>query len=224
MAEIVGTGDFKYRIVENWAKLPDGWSFKEVAAVAVDSKDNVYCFTRGEHPIIESLLRYREVEKLRSTYGDSLLAEVAADGRIHASFNQTVARTGRLSSDQPNLHNIPIRSDEGRQFRKAFVPAPGHVLLVADYNQIELRCLAHLAEDPGLIAAFMFAFIVSFDELTIALFVTSGQVTTLPKQMWDDALLRVSPALAAVATLMLVFMTALILLSEYFRRRGSANS
>ncbi len=109
---------------------------------------------RDQHPIIELLLSYREVEKLRSTYGEGLLAEVAPDGRIHASFNQTVARTGRLSSDQPNLHNIPVRSEEGRQFRKAFVPAKGFELLVADYNQIELRCIAHLAEDPGLIAAF----------------------------------------------------------------------
>jgi DNA polymerase-1 len=109
---------------------------------------------RGEHPIIEHLLRYREVEKLRSTYGEGLLAEVAADGRIHATFNQTVARTGRLSSDAPNLHNIPVRSDEGRRFREAFVPAPGTEFLVADYNQIELRVIAHLAEDPGLIEAF----------------------------------------------------------------------
>ncbi|MEZ5184004.1 MAG: DNA polymerase I [Acidimicrobiales bacterium] len=108
----------------------------------------------GEHPIIEHLLRYREVEKLRSTYGTGLLAEIADDGRIHATFNQTVARTGRLSSDAPNLHNIPVRSEEGKQFRKAFVPAPGFELLVADYNQIELRCIAHLAEDPGLIGAF----------------------------------------------------------------------
>ncbi|HET6836040.1 MAG TPA: DNA polymerase I [Acidimicrobiales bacterium] len=108
----------------------------------------------GQHPIIEHLLAYREVEKLRSTYGDGLLAEVAADGRIHATFNQTVARTGRLSSDQPNLHNIPVRSEIGREFRKAFVPAPGCELLVADYNQIELRCIAHLAQDPGLIESF----------------------------------------------------------------------
>jgi DNA polymerase-1 len=108
----------------------------------------------GEHPIVEHLLRYREVEKLRSTYGASLLEEVAADGRIHATFHQTVARTGRLSSDQPNLHNIPVRTEEGRAFRRAFVPASGFELLVADYNQIELRCIAHLAEDPGLIAAF----------------------------------------------------------------------
>jgi DNA polymerase-1 len=103
---------------------------------------------------IGPLMRYREVDKLRGTYGEGLLAEVADDGRIHASFNQTVARTGRLSSDQPNLHNIPVRTDEGRFFRTAFVPAPGCMLLVADYNQIELRCIAHLADDPGLIAAF----------------------------------------------------------------------
>jgi DNA polymerase-1 len=103
---------------------------------------------------IDPLMQYREMEKLRGTYGTGLMAEVAPDGRIHATFNQTVARTGRLSSDQPNLHNIPVRSDEGRQFRKAFIPAPEHTLLVADYNQIELRCIAHLAADPGLIEAF----------------------------------------------------------------------
>ncbi|HEY8545307.1 MAG TPA: DNA polymerase I [Acidimicrobiales bacterium] len=108
----------------------------------------------GQHPIVEHLLSYREVEKLRSTYGDGLLAEVGPDGRIHATFNQTVARTGRLSSDAPNLHNIPVRSELGREFRKAFVPAEGYELLVADYNQIELRCIAHLAEDPGLIESF----------------------------------------------------------------------
>jgi DNA polymerase-1 len=103
---------------------------------------------------IVPLLRHREVEKLRGTYGEGLLQEIASDGRIHATFNQTVARTGRLSSDKPNLHNIPVRSDEGRIFRTAFVPSPGRTLLVADYNQIELRCIAHLAHDPGLIEAF----------------------------------------------------------------------
>jgi len=108
----------------------------------------------GQHEIIDHLLAYREAEKLRSTYGDGLLAEIGPDGRIHATFNQTVARTGRLSSDQPNLHNIPVRSEIGREFRRAFVPAPGRELLVADYNQIELRCIAHLAQDPGLIESF----------------------------------------------------------------------
>ena len=109
---------------------------------------------RGSHEIIDHLLRYREVEKLRSTYGEGLLAEVGPDDRIHATFNQMVARTGRLSSDRPNLHNIPVRTDEGRRFREAFVPAAGTELLVADYNQIELRCIAHLSEDPGLVEAF----------------------------------------------------------------------
>ena len=109
---------------------------------------------REAHPIVETLLRYREVEKLRSTYGEGLLCEVAPDGRIHASFNQTVARTGRLSSDRPNLHNIPIRTEEGRRIREAFVPAKGTTFLIADYNQIELRVIAHLAGDPGLTEAF----------------------------------------------------------------------
>ena len=103
---------------------------------------------------IEPLLEYREVEKLRSTYGEGLLSSVGSDKRIHATFNQTVARTGRLSSDQPNLHNIPIRSEQGKVFRTAFVPRNGMRFLVADYNQIELRCIAHLANDPGLIEAF----------------------------------------------------------------------
>jgi DNA polymerase-1 len=108
---------------------------------------------RGDHPIIDALLAYREVEKLRSTYGESLLAEIAPDGRIHASFGQTVARTGRISSDRPNLHNIPVRTEMGKQFRRAFVPAEGSTFLVADYDQVELRCIAHLSKDPGLIDA-----------------------------------------------------------------------
>jgi DNA polymerase-1 len=109
---------------------------------------------RDQHPIVETLLRYREIEKLRSTYGESLIAEVSEDGRIHATFRQTVARTGRLSSDRPNLHNIPVRTDQGRRFREAFVPSPGRRLLVADYDQVELRAIAHLSGDPGLSAAF----------------------------------------------------------------------
>jgi len=109
---------------------------------------------RGEHDIVEHLLAYREIEKLRSTYGEGLVAEVGEGDRIRATFNQTVARTGRLSSDQPNLHNIPVRSERGRVFRTAFVAPKDHKLLIADYDQIELRCIAHLAEDPGLIEAF----------------------------------------------------------------------
>jgi len=109
---------------------------------------------RGEHEVVDMLLRFREVDKLRSTYGESLAAEVREDGRIHATFRQTVARTGRLSSEQPNLHNIPTRTEDGRRFRRAFLPEEGWSLLVADYDQIELRVIAHLSGDEGLCAAF----------------------------------------------------------------------
>ncbi|NNN20142.1 MAG: DNA polymerase I [Acidimicrobiaceae bacterium] len=108
----------------------------------------------GLHPIIGKIMRYREVEKLRSTYGESLISEIAPDGRIHASFSQTVARTGRLSSDHPNLHNIPIRTEDGRRFRNAFIAPVGRRLIIADYSQIELRVIAHLSKDPGLLEAF----------------------------------------------------------------------
>jgi DNA polymerase-1 len=109
---------------------------------------------RDAHPIVNALLQYREVEKLRSTYGENLLAEVGPDGRIHATFRQTVARTGRLSSEHPNLHNIPTRSEAGNAFRRVFVPKDGWLFLVADYDQIELRVIAHLSGDPGLLNAF----------------------------------------------------------------------
>jgi DNA polymerase I len=106
------------------------------------------------HPIVADLLKYREVEKLRGTYADALPPLVGPDGRIHASFNQISTTTGRISSDSPNLQNIPVRTAGGREMRKAFVAAEGCGLLTADYSQIELRVLAHLAEDPGLIDAF----------------------------------------------------------------------
>ena len=108
----------------------------------------------GSHPIVSKLLRYREIEKLRSTYVDGLLPLVRPDGRIHAHFNQTGAATGRLSSDRPNLQNIPVRSETGRSLRRAFVSSAGFEFIVADYSQIELRILAHLSKDPGLLGAF----------------------------------------------------------------------
>jgi DNA polymerase-1 len=106
------------------------------------------------HPIVADLLKYREVEKLRSTYADALPPLVGDDGRIHGSFNQLATTTGRISSDSPNLQNVPVRTAGGREMRKAFIAAEGCGLLTADYSQIELRVLAHLAEDPGLIDAF----------------------------------------------------------------------
>ena len=107
-----------------------------------------------EHPIIEDLLRYREVEKLRSTYADALPPLIHADGRIHATFKQIDTTTGRISSEAPNLQNVPVRTADGREMRRAFIAADGCGLLTADYSQIELRVLAHLAEDPGLVDAF----------------------------------------------------------------------
>jgi DNA polymerase-1 len=107
-----------------------------------------------EHPIVETLLRYREVEKLRSTYADALPPLVAEDGRIHATFNQLATTTGRISSESPNLQNVPVRTAGGRELRRAFIADDGCGLMTADYSQIELRILAHLADDPGLIDAF----------------------------------------------------------------------
>ncbi len=108
-----------------------------------------------EHELPAYILRHRTLAKLKSTYVDALLDQVdPATSRIHTSFNQTVAATGRLSSSDPNLQNIPIRTEEGREIRKAFVPRPGWTLLSADYSQIELRILAHYADDPILIESF----------------------------------------------------------------------
>ena len=107
-----------------------------------------------EHPIVEDLLRYREVEKLRSTYADALPPLIRSDGRIHATFKQTDTTTGRISSEAPNLQNVPVRTSDGREIRSVFIADEGSGLLTADYSQIELRVLAHLAEDPGLIDAF----------------------------------------------------------------------
>jgi DNA polymerase-1 len=100
------------------------------------------------------ILSHRELHKLKSTYIDALPQLVAADGRVHTSFNQAVAATGRLSSSDPNLQNIPIRTELGREIRKAFIAEEGNVLLAADYSQVELRILAHISQDPDLIATF----------------------------------------------------------------------
>jgi DNA polymerase-1 len=110
---------------------------------------------RGLHPIIDEISEYREVAKLQNTYIDVLPSLInKTTGRIHTHFNQTVAATGRLSSADPNLQNIPIRTELGREIRKAFVAAPGNILISADYSQIELRIVASLAEDKKMIEIF----------------------------------------------------------------------
>ena len=109
---------------------------------------------RYEHPVVELILEYRTLAKIKSTYCDGLLKVGEEDGRIHSSFNQTETRTGRISSTEPNLQNIPVRTDVGRELRKFFVAKEGCVLVDADYSQIELRVLAHVANDSGMIEAF----------------------------------------------------------------------
>ena len=110
---------------------------------------------QDQHPIVANILKYRELTKLKGTYVDALPALVNPQtGRVHTNFNQAGATTGRFSSSNPNLQNIPIRSEQGRQIRKAFVAGAGQLLLAVDYNQIELRVLAHMSEDEALMAAF----------------------------------------------------------------------
>ncbi|MFZ5810346.1 MAG: DNA polymerase I [Chloroflexota bacterium] len=110
---------------------------------------------RGQHPVVDWILEYRELSKLKSTYLDALPHQVnPATGRVHTSYNQTGSVTGRLASSDPNLQNIPIRTETGRQIRQAFVAAPGHVLISADYSQVELRIVAHMANDQAMIDAF----------------------------------------------------------------------
>lgn len=109
---------------------------------------------RFESPIVEMILEYRQLTKLKSTYADGLSAYIDMDGRIRSTFNQTITATGRLSSTEPNLQNIPIRMELGRQIRKVFVPREGYVFLDADYSQIELRVLAHMSGDERLIEAY----------------------------------------------------------------------
>ena len=107
------------------------------------------------HPIFAQILRYRQLSKLKSTYIEALPALVdPQSGRVHTIYNQVGAATGRLSSDSPNLQNIPVRTEEGREIRRAFIAAPGHRFIAADYSQIELRILAHYTQDPALLATF----------------------------------------------------------------------
>ncbi len=109
---------------------------------------------KNKHPIIPAIMDYRMLTKLKSTYADGLIKVIGSDSRIHTTFQNLVTATGRLSSTEPNLQNIPVRTDLGAEIRKMFIPKPGHVLVDADYSQIELRVLAHIAEDPVMQQAF----------------------------------------------------------------------
>ena len=132
-------------------KLPSGKKTKTGWSTNADVLDKL----RGRHPIINKVLEYRELTKLKSTYAEGLLKTIAPDGRIHTTFQMTVTDTGRLSSREPNLQNIPVRRELGAEIRRMFVAGPGNVLVDADYSQIELRLLAHISGDETMINAFL---------------------------------------------------------------------
>lgn len=130
--------------------LPGGKKTKTGYSTAADVLEKL----AEENPIVRDILEYRGLVKLKSTYADGLANYIRDDQRIHTNFNQTITATGRISSTEPNLQNIPMRMELGRQIRKVFVPAPGHLLMDADYSQIELRILAHMSGDEQLIEAY----------------------------------------------------------------------
>ena len=130
---------------------------------------------RYDHPAVELVLHYRTLAKLKSTYCEGMLKVIGPDGRIHSNFNQTETRTGRISSTEPNLQNIPVRTELGRELRKFFLAREGCVLVDADYSQIELRVLAHIAHDENMIKAFQ-------DKADIHT-ITASQVFKMPPEM-----------------------------------------
>ncbi|MCM1102075.1 MAG: DNA polymerase I [Clostridium sp.] len=131
-------------------KLPGGKKTKTGYSTAADVLEKL----SEDHPIVKDILEYRGLVKLKSTYADGLAVCIGEDGRIHSNFNQTITATGRISSTEPNLQNIPTRTELGKQLRKVFVPREGFVFMDADYSQIELRVLAHMSGDEQLIEAY----------------------------------------------------------------------
>ena len=134
-------------------QMPNGKKTKTGYSTAADVLERL----APDYPIVSEILEYRQLTKLKSTYADGLALCIAPDGRIHSTFNQTITATGRISSTEPNLQNIPIRMELGRLIRKVFVPKDGYVFIDADYSQIELRVLAHMSGDQNLIAAYQHA-------------------------------------------------------------------
>ena len=134
-------------------QMPNGKKTKTGYSTAADVLERL----APDYPIVSEILEDRQLTKLNSTYADGLALCIAPDGRIHSTFNQTITATGRISSTEPNLQNIPIRMELGRLIRKVFVPKEGYVFIDADYSQIELRVLAHMSGDQNLIAAYQHA-------------------------------------------------------------------
>ena len=127
---------------------------KKTATGQVSTSHDVLVELAETYEIARHIIDYRELDKLRATYADALPKMIASDGRVHGALNQTVAATGRLSSTEPNLQNIPVRTELGQQIRRAFIPEPGNKLISADYSQLELRILAHITKDPRMLEAY----------------------------------------------------------------------
>ena len=137
---------------------------------------------KNKHPIIPAIMDYRMLTKLKSTYADGLIKEIQEDGRVHTTFQNLVTATGRLSSTEPNLQNIPVRTDLGAEIRKMFVPKPGFVLVDADYSQIELRVLAHIADDKTMQEAFQSGSDIHTATASQVFGVPASQVTPLQRR------------------------------------------
>lgn len=131
-------------------QLPHGKKTKTGYSTAADVLEKL----APDYPVVHDILEYRQLTKLNSTYAEGLYGFIRDDGRIHGTFNQTITATGRISSTEPNLQNIPVRMELGREIRKVFVPEEGYTFVDADYSQIELRILAHMSGDERLIGAY----------------------------------------------------------------------
>lgn len=159
-------------------KMPNGKKTKSGYSTAA----NVLEKLAPEYPIVDKILKYRQLAKLKSTYADGLVNYIKEDGRIHGTFNQTITATGRISSTEPNLQNIPIRMELGREIRKVFIPKEDYVFIDADYSQIELRILAHMSGDNKLIDAYNKAQDIHR--------ITASQVFNIPFEEVTDELRR----------------------------------
>ena len=151
--------------------LPKGKKTKSGYSTSAEVLESI----RGFHPVVDAILQYRALSKLKSTYCDGMLKVIAGDGRIHSKFNQTETRTGRISSLEPNLQNIPVKTEKGKELRRFFCAKEGCILIDADYSQIELRILAHIANDKNMIDAFK-------NDLDIHA-ITASQIFGIPENM-----------------------------------------
>ena len=163
-------------------KLPGGKKNKTGYSTNADVLEGL----RDKAPIVENILTYRQLTKLNSTYVEGLLKEIAPDGRVHSVFKQTETRTGRISSTEPNMQNIPVRTERGRNMRRFFTAADGYVLLDADYSQIELRILAHLSGDKNMQQAFLSGHDIHTE--------TAAQVFNMPKELVTSEMRRAAKA------------------------------